>query len=419
MRFIWTSFFKSHAYRRAKSDERLLIEIRFALARTLRCLARPEAAGVRSWVEVTGTGVLEESRLHEALSPTRIYTLGETTLGWTLHLEGLDGSGQVVGEAEKEMDVKPGSDQHWKPDCVPEVRVSVTPQAATVQAGSTQQFSATVTGALDTQVVWTVTQPGGTMSGTGLFTASTTTGTFQVIASSVEEPSAQDTATVTVAAATTGGVAPTFVTTFLSAGASVVVETREECCGAQSSSQSEQRTATFDPYTQSFSVDTSRTWPDDPETTNVNESGFASSSSTGTQTTTFERDTATGRVLAIEGSGGGGGSASAGNTGVASASGQSFVHLEFTVGATGSPFILHATCQTTFGSNVYILLSGGGVRLDEGCGEAAPSGTIDLTLQLGPGSYQFTFERRWGAGADNNQSSSGSATGDFTVRFTR
>jgi transcriptional regulator with XRE-family HTH domain len=36
MRFIWTSIFKSFAYRRARSDERLLIEIRFSLARTLR-----------------------------------------------------------------------------------------------------------------------------------------------------------------------------------------------------------------------------------------------------------------------------------------------------------------------------------------------------------------------------------------------
>jgi hypothetical protein len=242
-----------------------------------------------------------------------------------------------------------------------------------------------------------------------------------VIASSVEEPSAQDTATVTVAAANTGGVAPTFVTTFLSAAASIVVETAAECCAPQTDAQIEQRTDTFDPYTQSFSVDTSRTWPDDPETTNVNESGFASSSSTGTQTTTFERDAASGRVLAIEGSGGGGGSASAGNTGLASSSGQSFVVLNFTVGATGTPFILHATCQTTTsGGDVSILLSGGaGVPLEERCGETAPSRTIDRTLQLGPGNYQFTFERRWGAGADNNQSSSVSASGDFTVRFTQ
>jgi hypothetical protein len=300
------------------------------------------------------------------------------------------------------------------------VAVDIEPDSTAVEAGGTVQFGATVTGTTNQQVVWTVTQPGGTMSGTGLFTASSTTGTFQVIASSVEEPSAQDTATVTVAAANTGGVAPTFVTTFLSAAASIVVETAAECCAPQTDAQIEQRTDTFDPYTQSFSVDTSRTWPDDPETTNVNESGFASSSSTGTQTTTFERDTATGRVLAIEGSGGGGGSASAGNTGVASASGQSFVHLEFTVGATGTPFILHATCQTTFTGDVSILLSGGaGVPLDERCDESEPSRTIDRALQLGPGSYQFTFESRWGASAeDNRPSSSVSATGDFTVRFT-
>ena len=40
MRLIWTNIFKSYAYRRARADERLLIEIRFSLARTLRAKRR-------------------------------------------------------------------------------------------------------------------------------------------------------------------------------------------------------------------------------------------------------------------------------------------------------------------------------------------------------------------------------------------
>ena len=36
MRFIWAHIFRWRSYRYARADERLLIEIRFALARTLR-----------------------------------------------------------------------------------------------------------------------------------------------------------------------------------------------------------------------------------------------------------------------------------------------------------------------------------------------------------------------------------------------
>jgi subtilisin family serine protease len=171
------------------------------------CLARPEVAGVRSWVEVTGSGVLEGSRSHEVAAPVRVYTMVESTLGWTLHLEGLDGSGQVVGEAEKEIDAKPGSDLHWKPDCVPEVSVTITPETVTIPAAGTQQFTATVTGLSNTAVTWSAT--GGMIAASGntaTYIAGSATGTFAVTVTSVADPERAATAQINIVPAAPVGV---------------------------------------------------------------------------------------------------------------------------------------------------------------------------------------------------------------------
>ncbi|MGA9669805.1 MAG: hypothetical protein WBQ94_11380, partial [Terracidiphilus sp.] len=81
----------------------------------------------------------------------------------------------------------------------PSISVTVSPNSASVAAGGTAQFTATVTGTTNTAVTWTAT--GGTISSSGLFTAGSTAGAFQVKATSVQDTSQSATASVTVMAA--------------------------------------------------------------------------------------------------------------------------------------------------------------------------------------------------------------------------
>ena len=76
------------------------------------------------------------------------------------------------------------------------VSVSITPTTATVAAGATYQFSASVTGSTNTAVTWTTT--GGTVSTAGLYTAPATAGTYTVKATSVADTTKSASATVTV-----------------------------------------------------------------------------------------------------------------------------------------------------------------------------------------------------------------------------
>jgi len=82
------------------------------------------------------------------------------------------------------------------------VAVSVAPPAASLFASQTQQFTATVTGATNTSVTWSIgpTDPG-SISGTGLYTAPSsiaTTQTVTVTATSVADNTKLGTATVTL-----------------------------------------------------------------------------------------------------------------------------------------------------------------------------------------------------------------------------
>lgn len=78
------------------------------------------------------------------------------------------------------------------------VQVTVSPSSATVNVQGTVQFSATVTGATNTAVTWSTTDPGGAVSSTGRYTAGGSAGTYQVTAKSVADPTKTATATVTV-----------------------------------------------------------------------------------------------------------------------------------------------------------------------------------------------------------------------------
>ncbi|MFT3838472.1 MAG: hypothetical protein QM723_15950 [Myxococcaceae bacterium] len=83
------------------------------------------------------------------------------------------------------------------------VAVTVSPGTLTLGVGQQQSFAATVTGAANTGVRWSV-QGGavnGVISAAGLYTAPSTPGTYTVIATALEDGLAQGSSTVTVGAA--------------------------------------------------------------------------------------------------------------------------------------------------------------------------------------------------------------------------
>jgi len=82
--------------------------------------------------------------------------------------------------------------------CGPSAPVSISPTAATVASGGTQQFTATVTGLTNTAVTWSATA--GSVSSSGLFTAPavSTIATVTVTATSQADPSKTASATVSV-----------------------------------------------------------------------------------------------------------------------------------------------------------------------------------------------------------------------------
>jgi sugar lactone lactonase YvrE len=86
----------------------------------------------------------------------------------------------------------------------PPVSITLTPLTATLAAGGTQQFTATVVNASNPAVTWSVQEgaAGGTISATGLYTAPSSlpnpTNTFHVVAASAADPTKTATATLTV-----------------------------------------------------------------------------------------------------------------------------------------------------------------------------------------------------------------------------
>jgi len=81
--------------------------------------------------------------------------------------------------------------------------VTVSPPAASVATGGTVAFTAAVANAAAQTVTWSVqpTGTGGTVTAGGLYTAPSTAGTYQVVATSTLDPSKSGSAAVTVTAA--------------------------------------------------------------------------------------------------------------------------------------------------------------------------------------------------------------------------
>ncbi len=104
------------------------------------------------------------------------------------------------------------------------VTVTVSPSSATVAAGSTRQFYASVSGTTNTAVTWGIVEgaAGGSITPTGLYTAPDTPGSYRVFAASQADPSRRGYANVVVTnpnivvqvSPTTATVAPNQSTTF-------------------------------------------------------------------------------------------------------------------------------------------------------------------------------------------------------------
>lgn len=80
------------------------------------------------------------------------------------------------------------------------VTVTVSPRAATLDACGVTTLAASVANASDRSVRWTVQEPGGGAVSGGVYTAPAVAGTYHVVAASVLDPTAVDTATLTVGA---------------------------------------------------------------------------------------------------------------------------------------------------------------------------------------------------------------------------
>jgi hypothetical protein len=80
------------------------------------------------------------------------------------------------------------------------VSVTVSPTSVNLSPNGTQQFTATVTGASNSSVTWTIQEgaPGGTISASGLYTAPGAVGHFNVVATSNAENTQSGTGTVSV-----------------------------------------------------------------------------------------------------------------------------------------------------------------------------------------------------------------------------
>jgi hypothetical protein len=80
------------------------------------------------------------------------------------------------------------------------VTVTISPSAVSLAENGSQQFTATVTGATDASVTWSVEEgfSGGTVSSSGLFLAPSALGTFHVVATSNADSTQSAVATVTM-----------------------------------------------------------------------------------------------------------------------------------------------------------------------------------------------------------------------------
>jgi hypothetical protein len=145
-------------------------------------------------------------RLAKLAPFTAALALAASSAGCTGHTGAASDGGPQTdgGPADVNISVDHvSSDTH-----VSSVVVTVSPATASIAAGATQTFTATVTGASNAGVTWYAS--GGTISAAGVFTAPASGGTYVVTASSVEDPQATGTALVNVSGGSASVIEPFF-----------------------------------------------------------------------------------------------------------------------------------------------------------------------------------------------------------------
>ncbi len=120
----------------------------------------------------------------------------------------------------------------------PVISVTISPQVASTTTGGALTFTATVSGTgagQSTAVTWSVQESGGgTVDGSGHYTAPGTTGTFHVVATSVADPSKSAAATVTVGSSS--GLLPPDRLTVWNPGVSGGIPNRTTVCATVNAS---------------------------------------------------------------------------------------------------------------------------------------------------------------------------------------
>ncbi len=165
------------------------------------------------WVKWAVDGVVGGSTASGTISTSGLYTAPSTT---GTHTVTAISNADPTKSASATVTVAQAS----------QISVTISPTAVTLNPGSTQQFSATVSGsASNPWVKWAVdgvvggSTTSGTISTSGLYTAPSTAGTHTVTAISNADPTQSASATVTVA--TSSGVSITISPTTTSVGVSL------------------------------------------------------------------------------------------------------------------------------------------------------------------------------------------------------
>ena len=168
-------------------------------------LSVPSGAAQQFVANVTGTtdtGVtwsVREGAVGGTVSSTGLYTAPATAA--TYHVVATSvANPSRSGEATVTVTVTEPAPPPPPPPPPAPVAIAIAPSAASVLAGATQQFTASVTGTTNTSAIWTIQEgaAGGAITSTGLYTAPSTAGTYHVVATSQVDSTKSAVATVAV-----------------------------------------------------------------------------------------------------------------------------------------------------------------------------------------------------------------------------
>jgi len=147
-------------------------------------------------VDEAGGGTIDASGLYTAPSSEGTYHVraehAATATG---------GTGSLRVPADTTTSAKKGggtSVVHVGKGGAQSVAVTLSPATATLDACKGQVFTASVTGASDATVTWTVTEAGGGTVTNGIYAAPQAAGTYHVVATSVADPTRTAEGTITV-----------------------------------------------------------------------------------------------------------------------------------------------------------------------------------------------------------------------------